>query len=67
MNHYQKVIICIFRTLGVILVGYALVMMVMAVLLGMAIFAFVPIMAAGLLSYFGATPFSKIITIGLDD
>lgn len=67
MNHYQKVIICIFRTLGVILIGYALVMMVMAVLLGMAIFACVPTLAAGLVSYFGATPLSKIITIGLDD
>lgn len=67
MNHYQKVIICIFRTLGVILIGYTLVMMVMAVLLGMAIFAFVPALAAGLVSYFGAAPLSKIITIGLDD
>jgi len=75
MNRYHKVLICIFRSIGIILLGYAsvallvttLMMSSMAGMAGMALGAFLPILAAGLVSYFAAVPLAKIIAAGIDD
>ena len=72
MNRYHKVLICIFRSIGVILLGYASVALLITTLMmssmaGMALGAFLPILAAGLVSYFAAVPLAKIIAAGIDD
>jgi hypothetical protein len=72
MNRYQKVLVCIFRTLGIILLGYTSVSLLIATVMmtgmaGMAVWACLPILGLGLVSYFAAVPFAKIITIGIEE
>ena len=72
MNTYHKVIICIFRFIGVLLLGYGAMTLVLGAFMmrnmaGMALFASLPLLGLGLVSYFAAIPLAKIITIGIDD
>ncbi|TSJ78612.1 hypothetical protein [Rariglobus hedericola] len=72
MKRYQKVLVCIFRSIGILLLGYGAVALLITALMmsgmaGMALGAFLPILAAGAVSYFAAVPVAKIITIGIDE
>jgi hypothetical protein len=72
MNRYQKIFVCVFRSIGIVLLGYASVALITASLmmrgiLGMALVGSLPILAAGLVCYLAAVPLARIITIGIDE
>jgi hypothetical protein len=72
MSRYQKVLVCIFRTIGILFISYGAMALVAASLMangmmGMSLFAILPFMILGLLLYFTAIPFAKIITIGIEE
>ena len=71
MNTYQKVLVCIFRTLGILAMLYSVIIIVtililtrqVAYALGVASAAW---MSAGLIFFCAAKPLARIITAGLD-
>ena len=72
MNRYQKVLICIFRTLGVVLIAYSTmllipVLLMMQGMLEMSLASISPYAGMGFIFYFSAVPLAKIITIGIEE
>ncbi len=67
MNHYQKVLICIFRTLGVLVIAYTTMMIIPALQVGMGLVPIIPFLGMGIILYMAAVPLAKIITIGLKE
>ena len=75
MSVYQKILICVFRTVGLLGLGYLIaqaIPMAFAYRLdAQMLIAFgwpwVPHVVCLLLLILGAVPFAKIITMGIDD
>jgi len=71
MNTYQKVLVCIFRTLGILAMLYSVTIIItililtrqVAYALGVASAVW---MSTGLIFFCGAKSFARIITAGLD-
>ena len=72
MNTYQKVIVCIIRSVSVGLVLYSMAeilgaLMIAGAMWRLSLFSVLPAIASGLLLFFIAVPLAKLITIGFDD
>lgn len=72
MNKYQKVLICIFRALGITLIAFSAMTLIPASLimegmLGMSLLSVFPYASLGFIFYFAASILAKIITIGIEE
>jgi hypothetical protein len=72
MNRYQKVIVCVIRSLAVGLLLYSLAALTIALMfqgpmLKLGLIGGLPRLAAGLLLFMIAVPLAKLITIGIRD
>ncbi len=70
MNTYQKVIVCIIRSVSVGLLLYSVAGVMIALLIARAMWRFslfgaLPLMASGLFLFYLAVPLAKLITIGI--
>ena len=72
MNRYQKVLVCIFRSIGFLGLIYVLVTMVaasmmMPQMLKLSMVALSPWVIMCALLAFGAVPIAGLITVGIDE
>jgi len=72
MNPYQKVLVCIFRTIGVLGLGYILITggtaaLMMREMRGVGLMMLLPSAGIMLAFIFGAVPLAKLITLGIED
>ena len=72
MNHYQKVIVCIIRTLSVGLMLHAITGISMAMIMlqarwTLSLIGAVPLMVTALLLFPLAVPLARLITLGIRD
>ena len=69
MNSYQKVLVCIFRSIGVLGLGYLLVAAGLAGFLmsGMGLVMLLPSVIFMLALIFGAIPLAQFVTRGIED
>ena len=72
MNPYQKVLVCIFRTIGVLGLGYILITSGTAALMmprmaGVGFMMLLPSVGFLLALIFGAIPLAQFITRGIED
>ena len=72
MNRYQKVLVCIFRSIGIFVLFYLLVLMVTyAITLPSMLSLFwkymMPFGIPAIILTFAAIPLAKLVTIGISD
>ena len=72
MNTYQKVIVCIIRSVAVGLLLYSIAGISVALLIArsmwrLSLIGGLPLLASGLLLFFLAVPLAKLITSGIRD
>ena len=72
MNTYQKVIVCVFRSIGLLGFGYMLVSLgvtafMMPDMLRMSLPMMLPLLVPSLVLAISAVPLAKLVTIGLEN
>jgi hypothetical protein len=68
MNHYQKVLACIFRSIGILVFGYLLItVIVLSVVMGgmWNLVGVLPMAVIAAVLFFAAVPIAKLVTIGI--
>jgi hypothetical protein len=71
MNTYQKVLVCIFRTIAVLSLFYGLIsigstLVTMPGMIGASLFMFAPMIVVSCALYFGAFILARIVTSGIE-